>query len=139
MLPFYKSLCEQFKWTPDEKLVAQMKEAIDKKVEELGATIKDAQENLGESEVREGLLARAEFFCRIGERVRSPNTKKQSSPTKKYCHCPTASLPFYLSFSITATCFPSLIYFFFCLNRRRLRLHSVRRPRRPSDWVRSWT
>jgi len=79
MLPFYKSLCEQFKWTPDEKLVAQMKETIDKKVEELGATIKDAQENLGESEVREGFLARAEFFCRIGDKDKAETAFRETA------------------------------------------------------------
>jgi len=69
MLPFYKGLCEQFKWAQDEELVRVLKEANDKKVEELAATIKDAEENLGESEVREGFLARAEYFCRIGDKV----------------------------------------------------------------------
>jgi len=68
MLPFYKSLCEHFKWAQDEELVRDLKEANDKKVEALAATIKDAEENLGESEVREGFLARAEFFCRIGDK-----------------------------------------------------------------------
>lgn len=40
-------------------------------MEELDAKLKDAEENSGESEVREALLARAEFFARIFDREKA--------------------------------------------------------------------
>jgi 26S proteasome regulatory subunit N7 len=71
MLPFYQALCEQFKWKVDTTLVETMKAEIEKKVKELNDTIADAEENLGESEVREGFLARADFYCRIGDKEKA--------------------------------------------------------------------
>jgi len=71
MLPFYQALCEQFKWKIDTALVETMKAEIEKKVKELNDTIADAEENLGESEVREGFLARADFYCRIGDKEKA--------------------------------------------------------------------
>lgn len=71
MLPFYQALCEQFKWKVDTALVETMKTEIEKKVKELNDTIADAEENLGESEVREGFLARADFYCRIGDKEKA--------------------------------------------------------------------
>jgi len=71
MLPFYQALCEQFKWKVDTGLVETMKAAIEKKVKELNDTITDAEENLGESEVREGYLARADFYCTIGDKEKA--------------------------------------------------------------------
>lgn len=40
----------------------------DKKLQELNAKITDAVENLGESEIREALLAKANHLARIGEK-----------------------------------------------------------------------
>jgi len=71
MLPFYQALCEQFKWKVDTALVETMNAEIEKKVKELNDTIADAEENLGESEVREGFLARADFYCRIGDKEKA--------------------------------------------------------------------
>lgn len=71
MFPFYQALCEQFKWKVDTALVETMKAEIEKKVKELNDTIADAEENLGESEVREGFLARADFYCRIGDKEKA--------------------------------------------------------------------
>jgi 26S proteasome regulatory subunit N7 len=71
MLPFYLALCDQFKWKPDADLIENMKAEIEKKVKELNDTIADAEENLGESEVREGFLARADFYCRIGDKEKA--------------------------------------------------------------------
>jgi len=79
MLPFYRSLCDQFKWTPDENLIKTMKEANHKKLEQLTATIEDAQKNLGESEVREGYLARADFLCRIGDKDKAVSAYRETA------------------------------------------------------------
>ena len=71
MLPFYLALVEQFKWPRDEKIVATMEKNIEEKVKDLKAKIVDAEENLGESEVREGLLNEAEYYARIGDKEKA--------------------------------------------------------------------
>ena len=69
MLPFYQQLCEQFKWNADANIVNKLKAANEEDEKKLGEKIKDAEENLGESEIRDALLARADFYCRIGDKV----------------------------------------------------------------------
>lgn len=58
-------------WPKDAAVPAAMEAANEKELAELDATVKDAEENAGESEVREALLARATFFARIFDRVRA--------------------------------------------------------------------
>lgn len=48
-----------------------METEIAKELEGLDAKVKDAEENAGESEVREALLARAKFFARIFDREKA--------------------------------------------------------------------
>ena len=69
MLPFYQSLAEQFKWDVDQTLVNKLKASNDETIKTMDDKVKDAEENLGESEIRDALLARAEFFSRIGDKV----------------------------------------------------------------------
>lgn len=66
MAPFYHRVCGELGWTKDVALVAELEANNTKKLSELDARIKDAEENLGESEVREALLARATYLCKIG-------------------------------------------------------------------------
>eukprot|EP01097_Dermamoeba_algensis_P000591 TRINITY_DN1202_c0_g1_i3.p1 TRINITY_DN1202_c0_g1~~TRINITY_DN1202_c0_g1_i3.p1 ORF type:complete len:386 (-),score=85.96 TRINITY_DN1202_c0_g1_i3:119-1276(-) len=68
MTPFYLSLCEQFKWEVDSSLVAKMKEANTSTVAKLDTRSKEAEEVEGENEIREALLAKAEHYCRIGDK-----------------------------------------------------------------------
>jgi len=68
MTSFYLSLCEQFKWEVDTALVSKMKEANEQKLAEFGKKIKDAEEVEGENEIREALLAKAEYLCRTGDK-----------------------------------------------------------------------
>lgn len=75
MLPYYQHLCDELKWPKETGLIEQMKGVNDDKLSQLDATIKDAVENLGESEVREANLAKANFFTRIGDKVCNPSTK----------------------------------------------------------------
>lgn len=69
MTNFYLDLCDQFKWKQDSNLVNRMKSENEKTLKELDAKIEDATENLGESEVREALLAKAIFYAKIGDKV----------------------------------------------------------------------
>jgi len=64
MLHFYLSLVDQFKFEKDADLAHRMRERNNQKVEQLKARIKDAEENLGESEVREALLAEADQYSK---------------------------------------------------------------------------
>lgn len=68
MTPFYIDTCAMLGWEPDPSLVAQMVISNDATVQDLDIKIGDAEKNLGESEVREALLAKAEHFVRIGDR-----------------------------------------------------------------------
>eukprot|EP01090_Pellita_catalonica_P021451 TRINITY_DN8030_c0_g1_i1.p1 TRINITY_DN8030_c0_g1~~TRINITY_DN8030_c0_g1_i1.p1 ORF type:complete len:398 (-),score=67.35 TRINITY_DN8030_c0_g1_i1:86-1108(-) len=68
MEPLYTILCEQFNWQRDEELVKKMTSINEAKIKELDATITDAEKNLGESEVREGHLAKAMFYVSIGDK-----------------------------------------------------------------------
>lgn len=47
---------------------SQVEEENDAKIKVLDAKIKDTEENLGESEVREALLAKANFYHDIGDK-----------------------------------------------------------------------
>jgi 26S proteasome regulatory subunit N7 len=70
MLPFYKVLSEQFKWEADAALVSALQSDNESVLKGLEERIKDAEENLGETEIREALLAKAEFFSIKGDKVR---------------------------------------------------------------------
>jgi len=69
MVPFYQSCVEDLKWPEDRLLIEKMKTANDEKLKQLDAAIKDAQDNLGESEVRDALQHKADFFARIGDKT----------------------------------------------------------------------
>eukprot|EP00049_Salpingoeca_infusionum_P012407 m.227112 g.227112 ORF g.227112 m.227112 type:complete len:396 (+) comp15174_c0_seq3:172-1359(+) len=68
MVPFYKACVEAGSLDMDAALLKEMEEACAANVEKLGAAIADAEENLGESEIREALLARADHFCTIADK-----------------------------------------------------------------------
>jgi 26S proteasome regulatory subunit N7 len=68
MAPFYAFLCETYSWPVDDALITKMKAANAAQMATLEETIKDADENLGETEIREGYLAKAEYLCTIGDK-----------------------------------------------------------------------
>lgn len=68
MAPYYRNVCQKFGWKLDVSLVAEMEAANTKKLEELEAKLKDATENLGETEISDALLAKAEHLSRIGDK-----------------------------------------------------------------------
>jgi len=78
MLPFYNSLVEQFKWEADKNLVETIRVSNEEELKTLDEKIKDAEENLGESEIRDALLARADFFNRIGDKEKAVNAYRQT-------------------------------------------------------------
>ncbi|KAI0565522.1 26S Proteasome non-ATPase regulatory subunit 6 [Gracilaria domingensis] len=70
-LPLYLEVATELDWPKDGSLHSSLEADIAKELEELDAKVKDAEENAGESEVREALLARAKFFERIFDRKKA--------------------------------------------------------------------
>lgn len=68
MAPLYSIFCKDLHWNLDKKLLEQMQAENTKKLKELEDNIKDAEENLGESELREALLKKSEFLATIGDK-----------------------------------------------------------------------
>ncbi|KAF4741521.1 26S proteasome non-ATPase regulatory subunit 6, partial [Perkinsus olseni] len=93
---WYKELCEEFGWTPDQKLVAEMETKNEEELKKLELSIEgwagssrqidhlidygwinvryffaDAQENLGDIEQRDAILNKGEFYLRIGDREKA--------------------------------------------------------------------
>jgi len=81
MAPLYSIYCKDLHWNVDAKLVEKMEDDNKTKLAQLDEAIKDAEENLGESELREALLKKSEFFAIIGDKkaaiesVRKTNEK----------------------------------------------------------------
>lgn len=65
---FYEHLCTELGWTPDQAKLTEMQNKNAKQLEELEAKIKDAEENLGETEVRDAWHAKATFLGKVGDR-----------------------------------------------------------------------
>lgn len=74
MAPLYEELCHELKWPVDQTLLAKMKKANEEKVKELGEKLKYAEENLGETEVRDALYSQGEYLCSIGDKVKKKIT-----------------------------------------------------------------
>jgi len=79
MAPFYVHVCEQLKWEVDQVLLNKMKQENATKLKQLDEAIKDATENLGESEVRDALLAKAVYYTRIGDKENAESQYRLTS------------------------------------------------------------
>jgi 26S proteasome regulatory subunit N7 len=71
MAPFYELICEEHGWSLDNSLLNQMKKENEEALKKIDERLKDAEENLGETEISDTLLARAEHFAKIGDKVKS--------------------------------------------------------------------
>lgn len=69
MAPYYRHLCELLGWMEDADVYNKMKAENDKAIVVFEEKEKDAKENLGDSEVREAMLARADYLAEIGEKA----------------------------------------------------------------------
>lgn len=78
MAPFYKRVCEDLKWPLDSIKLATMEERNKETLQELEDKIKDAEENLGETEIRDAYLDKAEFFVKIGDKESSMTNLRQA-------------------------------------------------------------
>uniref|UniRef100_A0A3B4EW04 26S proteasome non-ATPase regulatory subunit 6 n=1 Tax=Pundamilia nyererei TaxID=303518 RepID=A0A3B4EW04_9CICH len=68
MAPYYESLCKELKWQLDSDLLSKMKEANEEELKRLDDVLEDAEKNLGESEIRDAMMAKAEYLIRIGDK-----------------------------------------------------------------------
>jgi 26S proteasome regulatory subunit N7 len=69
MSKYYQHVASVLNFTPDEKLVSEMAAKNETELKDIEEKIADAKENLGDTEVRDFLLQKAEFFSRIGDKV----------------------------------------------------------------------
>ncbi|KAL5714855.1 glyceraldehyde-3-phosphate dehydrogenase (phosphorylating) [Ranunculus cassubicifolius] len=71
MAPLYETLIAESVLEKDEELLDTMREKNVEELKVLDGKIADAEENLGESEVREAHLAKSLFFIRIGSKEKA--------------------------------------------------------------------
>ncbi|XP_059490466.1 26S proteasome non-ATPase regulatory subunit 6 [Neocloeon triangulifer] len=71
MAQFYELVCKDLGWGLDQSLLQKMKDNNAEKLTQLDAAIEDAEQNLGEMEVRESNLRKAEYLCKIGDKEAS--------------------------------------------------------------------
>lgn len=67
MAPAYEAICEELGFEVDSAKLEALAKANQQRLEKLEAAIKDAEENLGDVEVREARAAKADYLCKIGE------------------------------------------------------------------------
>ncbi|KAE8900343.1 26S proteasome non-ATPase regulatory subunit 6 [Phytophthora fragariae] len=68
MAPFYRLVCAEFNWPEDAALEAQMSAKNAQELAQLDERLADAEQNLGDIEVLEALLAKARMFSRVGDK-----------------------------------------------------------------------
>lgn len=69
MAPFYEEVCRELGWKVDEQLLTTMKAANEAKLKQLDEALEDAEKNLGETEIRDAMLSKAEYLSRIGDKA----------------------------------------------------------------------
>ncbi|NWV00321.1 PSMD6 ATPase, partial [Upupa epops] len=68
MAPYYEALCKSLEWQIDTDLLNKMKKANEEELKRLDNELEDAEKILGESEIRDAMMAKAEYLCRIGDK-----------------------------------------------------------------------
>lgn len=81
MAPYYEHVCNELQITIDQGMLSKMKEANKTEIDRLEEAVKDAEENLGEIEIRDTKIAKAEYLSKIGDKVLHSVTITGSSPS----------------------------------------------------------
>jgi 26S proteasome regulatory subunit N7 len=68
LAPMYKYVCTALNIPMDAEKYAAMKAKNEVKLDELDKKLKDAEENLGETEVRDALHAKADYLCELSDK-----------------------------------------------------------------------
>lgn len=86
MAPYYEGLCKDLKWQLDSDLLNKMKKANEEELKRLDDVLEDAEKSLGESEIRDAMMAKAEYLIRIGDKVTPHSQHKTESPCSAECY-----------------------------------------------------
>ncbi|CAH0564759.1 unnamed protein product [Brassicogethes aeneus] len=78
MAPWYELVCKDAGWKLDANLLKQLKTKNEEQIKKLDEAIEDAEKNLGEGEVREAYLRKAEYYSRIGDKDNCVSTFRQT-------------------------------------------------------------
>lgn len=78
MAPWYELVCKDLGWTVESVLLKMLKSKNEEKIKQLDEAIEDAEKNLGEMEVREAYLRKAEYYSRIGDKENAVSTFRQT-------------------------------------------------------------
>ncbi|CAG8625610.1 12456_t:CDS:2 [Gigaspora margarita] len=71
MAPFYQLVTEELKITVDKSLLSKYQESNKEELQKLEERLQDAEKNLGETEISDALLAKADYFARIGDKEKA--------------------------------------------------------------------
>lgn len=66
--PSYERICGILGWEVDDMTMQRIREENEKVLKEMDAKIQNAEENEGETEVRDAMLAKANYLAKIGDR-----------------------------------------------------------------------
>lgn len=67
MRPYWQLVCDLFAWPYDEKRANEMDKINDEKIAAIDRRLQDAQDNLGDTEIRDALQAKTDHYARIGD------------------------------------------------------------------------
>ncbi|CAG8433839.1 9602_t:CDS:2 [Ambispora gerdemannii] len=68
MAPFYQIVTDELKIPLDKQLLTKYQEANKEELQKLDERLEDAEQNLGETEISDALLAKANFYAKIGDK-----------------------------------------------------------------------
>eukprot|EP01059_Diplonema_ambulator_P001056 TRINITY_DN10815_c0_g1_i1.p1 TRINITY_DN10815_c0_g1~~TRINITY_DN10815_c0_g1_i1.p1 ORF type:complete len:404 (+),score=191.53 TRINITY_DN10815_c0_g1_i1:771-1982(+) len=94
MAPYYEFLYVSFMWPIDDAKMKKMKENNAKKLAEMEEKLKDAEENYGETEIRDIILQQANYMARIGDKAECLKYNKKALSTGKVGLGPKLDLAF---------------------------------------------
>lgn len=78
MGPWYELICKDIGKTLEPAFLKSLKAKNEEKIKQLDEAIEDAEKNLGEMEVREAYLRKAEYYSRIGDKENAVSTFRQT-------------------------------------------------------------
>jgi 26S proteasome regulatory subunit N7 len=69
MAPFYESFCQEFNLPLDKSILSTMQKANSDELAKMEEKLQDATENLGQTDISDVLIAKANYFTKIGDKV----------------------------------------------------------------------
>lgn len=78
MAPWYEILCKDVGWKVSETFLNDLKSKNEDEIKHLDLAIEDAQTNLGEMEIKEAYLKKAEYYSIIGDKINAIQTFRET-------------------------------------------------------------